>query len=42
MCTKELKIAIDNELIFPIDDTYKLVESMIDVEQNINTNLIRL
>lgn len=35
----ELKTAIDNEMIFPIGDTYKLVETMSDEEQNLYTNL---
>ncbi|NBU99684.1 MAG: serine/threonine protein kinase, partial [Spirochaetia bacterium] len=36
----ELKTAIESEMIFPIGDTYKLVESMIETTENINSNLI--
>lgn len=35
----ELKSAIDSEMIFPIGDTYKLVESMLESVENINSNL---
>ena len=35
----ELREAIESEMIFPIGDTYKLAESMIEITENINSNL---